>query len=184
MLNPRLGVLSTCGCMLLFGGFTNSICAQTPLTAVPLRVSVEVSGNDDLRELLLSYIGRELRSLPGVTVVDTKAIWEIHVVAVRTENEAGHKTGVAMAIAVEAPFDTTTLRSAFEVSKISISKRALALAQRLNANLMEIRDLRVVVSSDEDLNVACRELVARFDTEQLEPFRRTLDSLDANFTHD
>jgi len=162
--------------LMLVGVYAQPLCSQSP-TGIPFsaRVAVIVSGDEDLRPIVSSYFDRELLSLPGVTVVDSMANWEIHVVAVRTQNQANRETGVAMAVAVLAPFDTSVFRTFASV----IPKRAIPAVQRLTADLVDFDDLHVTVSSREDLSLACREVVAKFDANYVEKVRQLWDGVNA-----
>src|SRR5215467_1700638 len=62
------------------------------------RVSVDVSAKDEIKNEIISYAGRELRSLGDIVIVESKPNYRISIVAITTHNQANQETGYALSV--------------------------------------------------------------------------------------
>jgi hypothetical protein len=143
---------------------------QSALTYTP-RVQVNVAAEEktDLKSRIESYLKRELRQLPGVTVVETAPDWIIRVVGIQTNNKAKSVTGYALSYVVLAPFNNKFLPDVLEAQ---LSEAQNRLAEKYLASLHSVLDQQLLVGPLDELKQTCEELVAEFDTEHLEPMRQ------------
>jgi len=141
------------------------------------RVSVSVSADENIKGLIESYIGRELRSLGDVVVTDEKPEWIINIVALELENRAGTKTGLALSIVILEPFNRILVQG-------MLQRKYKEPALLLMKNLVEYNGHWLRVGSNDDLRQICSSIVADFDTQYLkarrELYQKILDYQKSN----
>ncbi|NIR52222.1 hypothetical protein GWO43_26880 [candidate division KSB1 bacterium] len=121
-----------------------------------LKVKLEISADQSIKNIVSSYITRELRSIPDVTIVESDYLRTISIIATEMEYQSGENSaGVAIAVVVLQPIDN----SSFD--------------PKLREGLEPVifRDFRLYTGSSEDLKRICQTIIADFDRETLEPIR-------------
>lgn len=165
---------------------------QTAKQVKKFKVSIEIQYTDSktIKSQLESYIKRELRSLGDVEIVDReKAKYEIVLVAIPHVYEAtGKKTGymsLTVMILSEAPYE---LRIAIGIAeyldryhkdiKIDFMKALKPVDELIadelipNSRLYYNPTLQIFLLEENNLHQKCKEIVAEFDADNLEPFRK------------
>jgi len=169
------------------------------LTSIHVKVKVNVSGDKAIKNLVESYIKRELRELSDVSVVESNADWIIEIVAAEVENKARMKVGVVLSTVILK----TVVDKDREITATYLAKLSYKLAQKLKNlqpaksekygkqiyeltairwnlgkiamglidGLYEYKDHKLQVGAPTDLKRICRKIVADFDTTFLEPQR-------------
>ena len=168
-----------------------------PLTSI--HVKVDVSGDKAIKNLVESYIKRELRELSDVSVVESNADWIIEIVAAEVENKARMKVGVVLStVILKTVVDQDCEMTATYLAKLgyqldqklknlrpaksekygkqiyelsAISWNLLNIALGLIHGLYEYKDHKLQVGALTDLKHICEKIVADFDTTFLEPQR-------------
>ena len=73
-----------------------------PQTIYP--VYLDVTARDPVTQTkIISAVSRELRKLGDISVVEDKPVFDVHIVAIETKNQAGAETGLAFAVTVAIP---------------------------------------------------------------------------------
>lgn len=170
------------------------------LTSIHVKVKVNVSGDKAIKNLVESYIKRELRELSDVSVVESNADWIIKIIALESMNKAGMKVGVVLStVILKTVVDKDCEITATYLAKLSyqldqklkkvpppaksekygkqiyelsaIRWNLLNIAMCLIDGLYEYKDHKLQVGAPTDLKHICEEIVADFDTTFLEPQR-------------
>ena len=168
--------------------------ADTPkdtieIPELQLDVHVEISCNDNTtRSLIESYIKRELRSLGDVELVDRKdATWILSLVAIPhtskiTENKIG-RTSIAIMRLYQFTYDSAIHSGIFKFVEAYDKVIWKDFGRDYYSKMKEISndivrpvyndpDLALIVNiEDNDLHNTCKEIMAKFDVEDLEPSR-------------
>lgn len=145
------------------------------------RIRVDVGGDKDLNPLVTSYIGRELRSLPGVTVAEDEYQYEIKVIVQQDVTGSGVVLGYSMAYVVMQVVTERWAGSAVEAAGVKDPKSKLrqSLARSLSGAVF-LDTFKLVGGPADSLQQICKELVAELDGNQLErdrrEFQRRLDA--------
>ena len=158
-------------CILILLSMFSIFClAGKPIQSqtVPQKIKVSVnlaSENESHKSLMLSYIKRELRSLHDVEIVDYKpsnATWDycISIVMFQIEYADGRK------------LDAVAMAKAY-LKRIPIS-RINGLWSDLYKKwaVVDEPNLSVKVTPIDKLDVECKTIVAKFDTDYLESTRK------------
>ena len=130
-----------------------------------LRVAVNVSAKGNIKNLITSYVTRELRSLSDVVIVENNPQWELNIVAVEIRTKGGKKTGVAFSTVVLEPFNNQMLTT-------MIQEKYKDIGSSLTSNLYEFQAQWLQVGSESDIRSICSGIVADFDGEHLEKRRK------------
>lgn len=168
-----------------------SICFMGEPVAVDIEnakfnVHVSVSCDDDTTKAMIeSSIKRELRSLGDIELVEEKdATWILRLVAIaHTYESSGNKTGKT-SIAIMRLYRTTSvfsIKSAFFDYQHGFKKRLFSdseldkideIAKDRASFTYTDPTLSLIVNIDRnDLSNTCKEIVAEFDVENIEPSR-------------
>ena len=136
-------------------------------------VKLAISGDDEIRNEVYSYISRELRSLSDVQIVKDKGEWVIQVVALQEQSKTGRTVGVAISSVTLKPLlrDRYVLFILLPQIRASLSDTDY---QHLLACLLEsqyVRGHQVYSGSPEDLKTICQKIVANFDANSLKEAR-------------
>ena len=67
------------------------------------RIKLDVAAGGDLKNVLTSFIGRELRSLPGVVLVDEQPDRILNIVGLVATRQGGMSIGFAIGIVTGVP---------------------------------------------------------------------------------
>ena len=159
---------------------------QTAKQVKKIKVSIEINYDDSktIKSQLESYIKRELRSLGDVEIVDPgKAKYKIVLVGFNTTYEAtGKETGyisLTVIVVSKAPYRVHIMEGIAKYLdryhkdiKIDTSK-AWNLATELSTSpLYYMPSLELLFLDKNNLHQKCKEIVAEFDADKLEPFRK------------
>ncbi len=167
-----------CSIAVLFISLVLSIDAYAAGTSNPrfsARVKVTVTASDNIKSNIVSYLNRELRSLNDVELVDTKPDWEICVLALELSNVGGYKTGVALATVYLKHFENEGIGEWFKPQN---KKNAL----NITSSLYWRPDYWLVAGSTDDVQKLCKDIIAYFDSSNLEEDRKIFRLL--NDTYD
>ena len=126
-----------------------------------------VSAKDEIKNDIISYISRELRSLGDVVVVDSQPNYTISIVALNSRNKANEDIGYAFSVVVTS--ELTGQYIATLTSDCKSNKNKDLLFTWL-ATMSGIKSHILVVGSD--LRKLCSDLVASTDAEVFEEMRR------------
>jgi uncharacterized membrane protein YheB (UPF0754 family) len=146
-----------------------SFAADTINLRFSARVEVQVSDlspDDNLKDTVSSYIKEELRSLNDVKLVDTNPEWEIDIMATRVTTSKGYKPRVAFSIVTFKPFDNWMLSPLLQPK---YRDYGLKLISALSSSIEHSMRL----DSIDNLQEMCKEIVAHFDSNQLEKSRKS-----------
>lgn len=139
--------------LLLFVTLCSACFAQTAF-----RVSLVLSiDNTDLKNEATSYITRELRSIPDVQVTDNSPLFTIYITGLSTTTRSNVKNGFALA-------ELVTLNLGWLAATENVSP--------VLKDAVRVVDHEIMVGADDDLEQTCKELVASFDSQRLEPARK------------
>ena len=158
-------------------------------------VKLDISCQEEIRNQLYSYLSRELRSLVDVKPVEDNPDWAIQVVALQIETKAGYKRGMAFSVVISRRLsESSILKESLEAARQeklllqkviseSDSRKSESLLKAANlwhnrseylANLSTIHAHWLRISSIEDVQRLCQEIVADFDAEHLKTDREML----------
>lgn len=152
------------------------------------RVHVDVSSKDDTTKALIeSYIKRELRSLGDVEIVDKKDAKYILVLVAIPLTSSGNKTGYTSIAIMRLSnriygFDISLALYDYQntfVKDLSLEERssrypkiAEIAKEHSSVPTYHYPSLILMVNiADNDLQNTCKEIVAEFDVEVIEPIR-------------
>jgi hypothetical protein len=134
------------------------------------KVKVSVSAPDDIKDLVSSYLNRELRSLNDVEIVDNNPDWEIEIVAMELKTVSGYKNGIAISTVILSPYNNQALSEFF---KPEFKESGLLIT----SGLSWYSDQMLNVDSSDNLQELCKTIVADFDSRELEPSRKFFRNL-------
>ncbi len=170
--------------------------ADTPkdtieIPELQLDVHVKISCDDNTtKSLMESYIKRELRSLRDVELVDKKdATWILSLVVIpHTSKTTGNKTGrtsIAIMRLYQFTYDSSIYLGISDFVEVYGKDMIKDFGKDYYSKITEIAndrarpvynypDLALIVNiEDNDLHNTCKEIVAEFDVEDLEPSRES-----------
>ena len=124
------------------------------------KVKVAVSGSDNIKGEIKSFISRGLRSLGDVIVTDNNPDWLLSIVELETSTKNGYKSEVTLSVVILVPYDNKYILN--EVSEES--KKYISLS---TSDLYSFKEHWLRVCSSEDLRNLCNGIVADFDTEYI-----------------
>jgi len=129
------------------------------------KVQVSVSANDNIKGQVESYIKRELRSLQDVTLVDEGADWELSILAMEVSTKGGYKSGVIISVVILSPFNN-------QIVSGMLQEKYKELGTNLTKGLYWYPDHWLRAGPVDQLRSLCVELIADFDSQQLEESRK------------
>ncbi|MFH0771812.1 MAG: hypothetical protein V1933_04265 [Candidatus Omnitrophota bacterium] len=137
--------------------------ADAPFRA---KVKVTVSADDNIKSAVISYLNRELRSLNDVELVDTDSGWEIDVVVMESKTVDGRKRGLVI-------FSTVILNH-YDNQLLSLyfKPECKDVGLQMTSDLCDFYGHRVDKGPIDDLQSICKDVVANFDTKNLEVVRK------------
>jgi len=164
--------------VLLLSALVLTLSPGTSFAALSIRVAVTVSADQEFKDTLSSYLLRELRELPNVTVADEKADWKLHIVALRNSLVGGRVTGYTVAIAITSPesieYDRLALDAAFAPDEPEgIPKEKWDAVKDIFEGKEDFIDLWVRTFATPDMREQTASMVADFDSAYLEPRRKS-----------
>ena len=144
-----------------------------PQTDEPFRVQLEMKTDTDLKVQLSSFIGRELRTLGDVVIVESKPDYNLHVLSLQLTTVGGRKAGIAVHSQVTSPIDFKERFSPFLKCDLSGSGFNLRLVEIFATGYVSI-ETGNIYSGNHDIdgirNMATR-IVTSLDSDVLEPRR-------------
>lgn len=174
----KLCCLLVAGVIGLAAGLSVPAVAQVPSAAWSGTVSHHLWSVDDefLRNQIQSYLGRELRELRDISIVDDSAgpDYEIDVVAYRVNNSLGMPIGVAMAVVAFERFksDFVLRLISGRVSDVAYGTISAGLKGKGAIDTFEMQ-----TGSVDDLESICKTMVADIDSKDFDPARRSWNRL-------
>jgi hypothetical protein len=142
--------------------------AQSQTSKSTFRVKLEISGNDNIKTEVSSYLSRELRALNDVVLVDDNPHYLISIVAVEVPSLSGYKTGVNLSVVVLKIFPNKWL-DIWIMKLPDASKKGIL---DYTSNLYYFIDHSTIGGSSDDLQSMCKKIVATFDNETLEEIQK------------
>lgn len=138
--------------------------ADTNNSRFTSRVKVTVSSNDNIQDIVKSYLNRELRSLNDVELVDTDPDWEIEVLAMELKTSSGNKPGVVL----------STVLSLYYDKQVVINLIKPMYIDTLPPNGLQVTHYHWLnVDSKDNLQNMCNKMIAEFDSQYLEEGRKS-----------
>ncbi len=128
-------------------------------------VKLVVSGEGTTRDLVQSYLGRELRSLKDVRLVESQPNYLLSVVTMDIHNKGGQKTGIVISVVALSTVDRSNVTNTLQV-------KDRAIGRWITENLYGFETHRIQVGAQEEMQKICAEIVALFDSEILEQNRK------------
>jgi hypothetical protein len=135
--------------------------------ALRMQVSVTVKGDEGITSSVSSCLKKELQSFSDVDIVDTNFRFQLSVLAMQTELAGFYKTGIVLSTVILIPFDNSILLYKF---RPEYKNDGLQLTSRL---FLE-QDHWLNMGSPGDLEDICKKIVAKFDAQYLQTYRKTL----------
>ena len=141
--------------------------AQQPVEKFTARVQITVSGSDDIKREVSSYLKREFRSLGDVEETETKPYYRIRVVASSTQLEGGHTAGFVLSVLITRQFyiDDYT-------PPLKLDAKGSDFLKNITKNHEEFLTLLVRMGGSKDLQKLCKEVVAEIDSDYIELDRK------------
>lgn len=128
-------------------------------------VSISVNANNtEIKSTIKSYIGRELRTLGDVEIVDQKWDYELRIIALNLGKKSSDSLGYALSIVVVSRNNEAILR----LIQPSVPENIM----KFYSDLPSFETASLVAGSTEKLKELCEELVTDFDKDVLERDRK------------
>lgn len=159
---------------------TDKSVSQIKLPPFTPRVEVRVSADGSPKDLITSYVTRELRDIGGIVIVDSDPLYSIQIVAVDLQTKSGIKTGYALSSVVFTFLNPQSVCMLAGVAKDADRTKWLTT---FVSGQGQIADHRIQICDTDGLRALCDKLVASFDSEQLEPSRKALQDLQDRMDH-
>ncbi|KYC49846.1 MAG: hypothetical protein AMQ22_01561 [Candidatus Methanofastidiosum methylothiophilum] len=135
------------------------------------KVMLSVSASESIKNLIVSYFGREFRSLGDIDIVSvdpkTDALC-VDVVALELTNKSGIKTGAVITVGIYYRFDPDI------VARYLPENLNEAIGKYLFSEWCSSPDIWVRTGGLEDIQQMCSEIVADIDTKYLQYSRNFL----------
>jgi hypothetical protein len=143
--------------------------AQTP-AKYSTRVKLLVSGGNDesLRNQVNSFLGRELRSLGDVAIVNDQPDF---VIAVLVNKPIEGGSVVSVARLVSSPLNADLLTALFGSGEKGGDSQFQSL-KRYITHGSQILDFSLQTGNVSDVQNICKQMIVEFDTRQLDPERQ------------
>ena len=130
------------------------------------KISVRVSGDPEITNLVKSFIGSELRKIKDVQVGNEQPDWVFHVITVEVKLKEGITTGYGISAIVLETFKSDVLTPLLD-------QRHVDRAHTLTAELYRVKKHMINIGSKDDIRNICLQMVADLDREFLEVKRKT-----------
>lgn len=159
-----------CWCIFLILFFSSPVFAYDYNTKY--RVDVDISAdNTDLKTSIENYVRRELTALGDVQIQHNNRSFHIQIVVVETKANGENANSIAMSINFINYVFAEALRGLISNKLIGDDEESLIT---MSQSLCTIDNQYATVCSIEDLEKVCKQIVARFDAEVLEGYRKRL----------
>jgi hypothetical protein len=135
------------------------------------RVQVEVSApTNDLRDQLVSYITRNLRSLGDVEVVDTNPTFKISIVSLSNTLMSGQSGGYTISTVILKPLDATQVD--LMLKSMDTPEVIVNMVSIMTTDEVEFKDHLLNTGSVYQLPAMCQDLVTSLDSRVFENERK------------
>jgi len=135
--------------------------------ALRMPVKITVKGDESVTNSVNKYLKRELESLSDVDIVDNNFRFQLSVLAMEIEFAGFYKTGVVLSSVILIPFDNSVLAYKFRPENKNEGLQ-------LTSHLFLEQDHWLNMGSPGDVEDICKKVVAKFDSQYLQPYRKTL----------
>lgn len=151
--------------------------AQSP-AKYSATVDLVVSGrdSDSLTNQFTSFLGRELRNLGDIRIEHDKPDYVISLVVMKVTT-TGSVAGFSAAVLITKPQKAEILTDPVFKLKAKLDDWQLGMLSLSMINDVAIMKFGLRIGSMNDVESTCREIVADFDTETLNPQRTFWDAL-------
>lgn len=130
-----------------------------------LKVDVSVQAESSLKNRIESCVGKELRALGDVILVEDEPDFSLVIVALYAKTKAGETRGVALSVTTLVPYDSDGPSKVFEGQYRTL----YVLGTR---DLIHYKGTELLLTSEEDLPITCSGIVADFDINHLKEQRK------------
>lgn len=153
-----------------------------PFSQYKFKVAVRITcDNDNIKNLIESHIKRELRNLGDVRLTNVEdALHVIQIIAVLNKYELSQQDTGNVSIAYLFLSEDRGLLSTVPIVRTMVREEKLAEFDRLvkiHGKCYSYPYLGVAHYQKDDVNKLCRNIVATFDIESLEPVRKWVEEL-------
>jgi hypothetical protein len=136
------------------------------------KVKVTVQASSGIEKEVRSYVSRELRGLHDVTVTDSEPDYELSILAMEDEARSGNVVGVTLAYLCTEPSDPTFFTFIGKANQIG-DKELNSLSRLFVKDHFTLCGFQLQTGARSDLNELVRRVVANFDSDMLEPARKS-----------
>ena len=164
-MRSTLKTLSVAAVFLLFFPLEFQARGEGSGSGALFKVSVRISGDPEITNVVKSFIGRELRALRDVQVTNDQPDWVFHVITVEVKLKENVKTGYGISAIILEPFQSDVLTPLLD-------KRYVDRGHTLTADLYSVKKHMINIGSKEDIKNICVKMVADLDSEFLEIKRK------------
>ena len=137
---------------------------DAPLT---LEVGLDITADENIKGSISSYIRRELRSLGDVTINDERPMYDLIMICKEVKSQGRQVMGVAISVVVGKRYYLDGLLEA-EMEQ----RHKLVIEYLANKKLYTIDDMYLLTGADDEIKLLCQRIVADFDSEHLEYYRK------------
>jgi hypothetical protein len=140
-----------------------------------IRVQIDVTASEAIKNEVSSYLKREFRALGDVEQVDKKPYLRIRIMAMSLSSVTGHNAGFALSVLVTRPVDVEWLNNYYSTT---LNANQLELLNALIKNSEGVFDTLLRIGGSNDLQQMCKKLVADIDADYIEPERKFEQKMD------
>jgi hypothetical protein len=165
-------------------GFGQDDSKQRSVTMLPkpmepsFRVQVIVQADEQLKNMIESFIKRELRSLNDVAVTDKDPRYVIGIVALQAKAvEGAELDSIALSLVIRASASTVPISSLTAPADAEREPKDNAVDVYKGTDTLIQHGL--FMTPIDGLKRACEEIIADFDSDALEPRRKLHQSIDS-----
>ena len=137
-------------------------------------VRLVVQGPPDSESQMVSYLGRELRSLRDISVVEGSADFILSVMTLQVKTKGGTVTGYAASTSIKRPYD-----NAYLVTLVAPQSREAA--KNMTSSLFYEPLQWLNIGGPNDLQRMCQDIIADFDGQVLESDRKFWRTMSERF---
>jgi hypothetical protein len=162
---------------------------KTEIPKFSTTVQLSIAASDEIRNLVHSYLSRELRSLGDVKLVEDNPEWIIDIIASQVKDKTGYVGGVEFSIVIIHRYDQETVEMLLRAVKAALQINSedweklketkqyadleILFKQLSDGNRSYIVHHSLRAGSTKDMQTICQEIIADFDTEHLKKERQT-----------
>lgn len=139
---------------------------------IKIRVHLSVSGSENIRGEVTSYLSRELRSLKNVALVDERPDIMLSVIAMESRSKGGYKTGIVFSVIVQQPFNDVLLYTV----AAGLNNKQIDFLIDATKDSYNILGHWIQTGSPDEVKELSQKLIADFDGDYLEDIRKVRES--------